>query len=477
VTSTSRLRAAGAAGLAYVVLAGVEGMDALQAPGAGAGADAIRAAYADRALAVVTAVAGVASLACYLAFAVVLAAAAPRRRPALAGALAGPGLALAGLLAAAPLWLGTAAGDGAVRDAFAAQRDLRLLAAPCMALVLACLAAAPVLSRPLARCGPALALVLAVIPLARADGAMIAFGLHSLWIAAASLWLLGGPALAPRERVRRGAFLALVVAAGGVGLALLALPGAAGTYFAWALAPTPLAAFAGGVYVGSAVAYGVALRLPASASRPLEAAAAVLSVSVLGITLTHLEPFDLDRLQAWAWIVLFGGFSAVTTWLAATGRAAAQPGPALPAPARAGFALLAAALLAAGALLWIDPPGLPPLGGRFAGSWAAMLGTASAWPAISGRACDAVLPAVGLVALPAGALAAGLRTGGFPPALLAALAALAAAGAVLLRLTQDARGEDRRVLRIVHADAGHRHAWRHLRDRQQRVEPAGDGLR
>ena len=480
MTSSSRLRAAGAAGLAYVVLAGVEGMDALQTPGSGAGADAIRAAYADRALAVTTALAGVASLACYVVFAVALAAAAPRRRPALAGAFAGPALALAGLLAAAPLWLGTVAGDGAVRDAFATQHDLRLLAAPCMALALACLAAAPALPRPLARTGPPLAAVLAVIPLAWADGAMILFGLHALWIAAASLWLLGGPALAPRERVRRAAFLALVVAAGGVGLALLALPAAAGTYFAWALAPTPLAAFAGGVYVGSAVAYGVALRLPASASRPLEAAAAVLSASVLAITLTHLEPFDLGRLQAWAWLVLFAGFTAVTAWLAIMpppARPAAQPGPALPAPARAGFALLAAALLAAGALLWIDPPGLPPLGGRFAGSWAAMLGTAAAWPAVTGRAGDAVLPALALVSLPAGALAAGLRTGGFPPALLAALAATAAAGAVLLRGAQDARGEDRGVLRAVHADAGHGHARRHLRDRQQRVEPAGDGLR
>ena len=416
VTSTSRLRAAGAAGLAYVVLAGVEGMDALQAPGAGAGADAIRAAYADRALAVATALAGVASLACYVVFAVALAAAAPRRRPALAGALAGPALALAGLLAAAPLWLGTAAGDGAVRDAFAAQHDLRLLAGPVHGAgprLPRRRPGAPARARPhRARrsrrcwpsprsCGP--------------TGAMIVFGLHSLWIAAASLWLLGGPALAPRERVRRGAFLALVVAAGGVGLALLALPAAAGTYFAWALAPAPLAAFAGGVYVGSAVAYGVALRLPASASRPLEAAAAVLSVSVLAITLTHLEPFDLGRLQAWAWLVLFAGFSAVTAWLAITGRPAAQPGPALPAPARAGFALLAAALLAAGALLWIDPPGLPPLGGRFAGSWAAMLGTAAAWPAVTGRAGDALLPAVALVALPTGALAAGLRTGGIRP--------------------------------------------------------------
>ncbi|MET0769540.1 MAG: hypothetical protein ABW081_06495, partial [Solirubrobacteraceae bacterium] len=84
MTPAPRLRAAGAAGLAYVVLAGVEGMDVLQAPGAGAGAEAIRAAYADRALALVTALAGAAALACYVVFAAGLAARATRRRLALA---------------------------------------------------------------------------------------------------------------------------------------------------------------------------------------------------------------------------------------------------------------------------------------------------------------------------------------------------------------------------------------------------------
>ena len=165
----------------------------------------------------------------------------------------------AGLLAAAPLWLGTVAGDGAVRDAFATQHDLRLPAAPCMALALAGLAAAPALPRALARTGPPLAAVLAVIPLAWADGAMILFGLHALWIAAASLWLRRRPGARPararpprrlprprRRRRRRGPRAAR---APGRGRDLLRL----------GAAPTPLAAFAGGVYVGSAVAYGVAL--------------------------------------------------------------------------------------------------------------------------------------------------------------------------------------------------------------------------
>ncbi len=385
MTPAQRRRAAGAFGLAYVVLAGVEGMDALLLPAAGADAAEIRAAYADRALAVVTALAGVAALACYVAFALLLAARAPHRRLVVAGALAGPALALAGIAAAAPLVLGTG-GDAAARDGFAASHDLRLLAGPCMALALACLAAAPAIPRPLGRAARPVAAALALTPFAPYEAALVAFGLHALWIAAASLWLCGGPALAPRERIRQGAFLALVIAAGGVGLGLLAVPAAAGSFFAWALAPAPLAAFAGGVYVGSALVYATALRLPAAASRPLEAAAAVLSVSVLAVTLTHLEPFDLGRLQAWAWLVLFAAFSAITVWLVATGRRPPGRDAPLGPAARAGFAGAAAVLLAAAAVLWAAHPGLPPLGGRFAGSWAAMLGTAAAWPALSGRA-------------------------------------------------------------------------------------------
>ncbi len=40
-------------------------------------------------------------------------------------------------------------------------------------------------------------------------------------------------------------------------------------------------------------------------------------------------------------------------------------------------------------------------------------------------------------------------------------------------LAEDASRQDGRVLRVVHAHRGHRHAGRHLRHREQRVEPAG----
>ena len=224
-----RRRTAGAAGLAYVVLAGVEGMDALLAPAAGADADAIRAAYADRALAVVTALAGVASLACYVASRG--ARGAPRR----AGARRGGRARGAGRRARRADRRGRAAvardgrGDGAVRGAFAAQHDLRLLAGPCMALALACLATAPALPRPLARAARPVAAALAVAPFAPDGAALVAFGLHARVdrrgepVAARRAGARAARARPPR-RVPRAR-----VAAGGVGLGLLALPAAAGS--------------------------------------------------------------------------------------------------------------------------------------------------------------------------------------------------------------------------------------------------------
>jgi hypothetical protein len=119
-----------------------------------------------------------------------------------------------------------------------------------MALFL--LGAAGELPRPLRIAARGLALPLALTPLALASFelfAQLAFAGHAAWIWAAGHCLAaGGPGL-----VRRAAFLMLVLAAGMVGLALLIVPGATGSFFAWGLEPVPLAAFAGGVYVGSAV--------------------------------------------------------------------------------------------------------------------------------------------------------------------------------------------------------------------------------
>jgi hypothetical protein len=112
--------------------------------------------------------------------------------------------------------------------------------------------------------------------------------------------------------------------------------------------------------------------------------------------------------------------------------------------------VLAAVAVLLGALaltLWIDPTALadespfelPPLGGRFAGSWVALLAVLAGWAAVRNRADETRLSGVALVALAAGALVAALRTlpdldpaGGY----IAAIALVLAAGAVVLRSGQ-----------------------------------------
>ena len=89
-------------------------------------------------------------------------------------------------------------------------------------------------------------------------GATIAFAADTLWIFLAGMWLALAEGVPRAVFVRRGAFLLLVVAAGLVGLGLVGAPGATGKFFAWGLGPEPLAAFAGGVYIGSAALYAVA---------------------------------------------------------------------------------------------------------------------------------------------------------------------------------------------------------------------------
>jgi hypothetical protein len=302
--------------------------------------------------------------------------------------------------------------------------------------------------------GCAVAAGLALTPLAISEaqalevGAGLAFALDTLWIFLAGLLLTLADGVSRVVFVRRAAFLVLAIAAGLVGLGLLAAPEATGTFFAWGLGPEPLAAFAGGAYVGAAALYAIALPEPWRRVQGLVAGAVVLSVSVLVVTLTHTDQFDFDRLQAWAWVVLFAVFSATTIWILFTGgdKAEAAPaGAALPGWARA---LMAAAGLALGALalaLWIDPTGLAgpspfdlsPLGGRFAGSWVALLATFAGWAAVRDDVEQARLPALGLVLLPAGALLAAARTiGDLEPAgvagsYVAAAVALVAIGAAV----------------------------------------------
>jgi hypothetical protein len=466
VTAARRRSLAGGAGLGYVAGVAIENGEILEAPTLASPVADIRALYDDQAFGVVTTLAGAIALVFYVVFAVALFRLVRERGPrgerwsvvGLVGGIGGPALGAAGLVAASILVVGGTDGlsDGEVGDLFDFSLRARIVSGIFVAMFLlgigmaarragalpawlawaACAIAVPMAAAPLAAFGDAKALEV---------GVGIAFGFQMLWIFLTSLWLLLADGVGAVTFVRRAAFLVLVLAAALIGVALLAVPAATGEFFSWKLEPAPLAAFAGGVYVGSAVAYAVALPRTERQVRGLVVGAVVLSVSVLVVTLTHLDPFDFDRLQAWAWVVLFAAFSLVTSGvlLLGPGDGGDEPDAGLTPGARVALALVAGLLGALALALWIDPTGLagpspfdlPPLGGRFAGCWVALLAVLAGWAALRNRVDEAQLSLVALIALPAGALAGALRTisdlepaGGY----VAGIALLLATGIVLL---------------------------------------------
>ena len=462
-TSGQYRRLAGIAGLGYVAGVAIENMAILEAPTVGSPIEAIRSLYADATLMAVCSTAGALALLSYCVLAVALylhvrgadGSGHPWALVGLVGGIAGPVVAAVGLTASSVLAArATALSDDVTSALFELSLHARIVSGIFVAMFLAGFGIAALrttrLPRPVAWIACALAVPMALAPLAAftAGGELrlavtIAFACQSLWIFAVSLWLALGERASVAVFARRSAFLLLVLAAGLVGLGLLAAPGATGQFFAWGLGPEPLAAFAGGAYVGSAAVYAVALMRPWHEVRGLVAGAVVLSVSVLVITLSHLGQFDLDRLQAWAWVVLFAGFSAGTLGLLAVGgrgEPASRSAP-IAGSARAVLGGVAAVLAALALVLWVDPAvlagpspfELPPLGGRFAGSWIALLAVLAGSAAWTNRAVEARLAGLALVLLPVGMLAAALRTidglDGAWPGYAAALVVLAIVGA------------------------------------------------
>jgi len=462
----SARRLAGAAGIAYVAGVAIENMEILDVPNIGASAAEVRDLYADGALAIVSTLAGAAALVAYAAFALALysmlrpRAAAGERWPlvGLVGGLGGPAIAAAGLVLSATLAFDLdGLSDDQVTDRFELYLLARMVSGAFVAAFLAGFGIAALRSsawpRWLARYAVALAPLMLLGPIAAiADsdalesGVRAVFAAQTLWILLLGLWLLLAEGASAAELVRRAAFLLLVIAAGLIGIALVAVPAATGTFFAWVLRPEPLAAFSGGVYVGAAALYALTLARDRVDPRGPLIGAAVLSVSVFVITLTHLDQFDFDRLQAWAWLFLFAGFSAVTVGLFVLERDRAGAAAPIGAGTRTALRLLAVVLGALALALWIDPTGLsgnspfalPPLGGRFTGSWVALLAILCAWAGATAIRDQAQFAAIALITLPAGALIAALRTfsdlasDSERAIYIAALVALIAAGAGLL---------------------------------------------
>jgi hypothetical protein len=451
---------AGFAGLGYVAGVSIENMEILEAPTLASPVSDVRALYEDQALAAVTTIAGAVALVFYVLFAVALVRLLRERgRPwsvvALVGGIGGPLLAAAGLVATTILIADSGLSDGDVADLFDFSQRMRIVSGVFVAMFLGGVGVAALRSRALPgwlgwyAC--ALAVPMAIVPFAAFSedesitiAVGVAFAAQTLWIFLTGLWLVFADGVALVGFVRRSAFFLLVLAAGLIGIAMVAVPGATGEFFAWGLGPEPLAAFAGGVYVGSAAAYAAALWRGEREVRGLVVGAVVLSVSVFVITLAHLDQFDFDRLQAWAWVVLFAGFSLVTVGILAFGNPEQndEPGEPLAPWVRLVLAAVAVLLGVLAAALWIDPTGLaapfdlPPLGGRFAGSWVALLAVLAGWAALRNRTDEARLSALALLTLPAGALIAALRTlPDLEPAAgyIAVVVLLLVTGAVLLR--------------------------------------------
>jgi hypothetical protein len=146
--------------------------------------------------------------------------------------------------------------------------------------------------------------------------------------------------------------------------------------------------------------------------------------------------------------VLFAGFSVLTAAVLAFERdeRADEIGVRLAPWARLTLAVISILLGALAIALWIDPTALadaspfelPPLGGRFAGSWVALLAVLAGWGALRNRAEEAWLPVLAIVTLSAGALVAAFRTisdlepAGRAAAYIAAITLLLASGLLLL---------------------------------------------
>jgi hypothetical protein len=468
-------RATAAAGIGFVVLAGIESLDIMGAPGPDGPAAAVVEAYAGNdAKLLVTTVCGALSLVAYVLFAcglwrLVRDAGARGAWPALllAAGIGGP---LLGGTGQAAQFVLVARGTDGIRDdpegaldlhAF----DLRVQAAGALLIALLLLSAGVAGRRTGALPAWAALAALALAPLlaaaavvalasdAAARGALVpVLALHALWVLAVAVHLLLGawaPARddPPAMTLARLMFGAVAVAAGLSGVALVAAPSTTADWFAWGLAPPPLAATVGGFYLASSAVYGLGARAGWRAGRVLAIGILALSAPIFVSTLVDLDVFDLGRLPAVTWVVLFGAFGpAALVVLVAQRRVGTGPEPDRPlgAAVRASLAVLALALLAAAVALWADPAGgaswlpyaPPPLSGRVLGTWAFMLATIAGWSAWRDRYGEAWPALLALVLFPAGALLGAARTAGDMdgdgrPAHLAVLGAWLAAALVV----------------------------------------------
>ena len=464
-------RIAGVAGLVYAAAAAIENMGLLEAPTLASPVADVRASYEDQSLALVTSLAGALELVAYCVFAVALFGMLRERERrgeawsflALVGGVAGPVVAAAGLAANAVLVAdgGAGLGDDAVATLFDLSLTARMLSGGFLALFLAGVGLSALRSRALPSwlawyaCAAALPLAIAPVAAFAAEDAVqvaarVAFSLQALWIFLTSFWLALADGSGRVAFVRRCAFLLLVLGAG-LGRHRSGA-GAWGHGRVLRLGTRSRAARGLRRRRLRRVGGGLCNRAEEPGARRARTHGRCGGALRLRAR-DHPRPSRPVRLRPAPGVGLGGvcsrGFSLVTSVLFVLGRGAQWERPSgepLAAPVRAVLAVVAGVLGAVALALWVDPGGLtgavpfdlPPLGGRFAGSWIALLAVLAGWAALRNRRDDARHSLAALVALPAGMLVAALRTlpdlepGGAAIAYVAAIGLLLATGAVLV---------------------------------------------
>jgi hypothetical protein len=221
------------------------------------------------------------------------------------------------------------------------------------------------------------------------------------------------------DTVLRVAFVVVAVAAGLMGVAMLAYPADTGDYFAWQLGPVPLASLVGGLFVASTLVFGLAIRRSWVEVRGVVAAVLGLTVPMLAATIVHEDVFTFSRPVAVVWVVLFVAspltYGAVL--VLRRDEAADADAPGLPDTVRAGFAALATAFVGFAVLCWIGrlsvaevvPFDLTPMGAAFLGAWSLFVAVLALWPAVRPTE-ELELPLIALVAYPLAGVVSALLT-------------------------------------------------------------------
>jgi hypothetical protein len=239
------------------------------------------------------------------------------------------------------------------------------------------------------------------------------------------------------------AAIIVATAAGIVGAAMLIAPSSTGTYFAWPLGPSGLAALVGGFYVVSAPIFAYAGRKTPPEVRGLAAAVLAFTLPTLAATYLHRDVFDFSRPAAVAWVVLFVASPVTFSLLLWAGRHA-QPSrddARLSYASRTVLAALAVAFAVLALWFWVTTDGPVPfqvaaLGARFLAAWLAFFAVLAAWPAVRPTRTEARVPLLALVAYGIGGLlAAAAHPGQLGPGafgyLAGVLGVVATAGLIL----------------------------------------------